>query len=113
VQLPTEQGYRDKKMNTPVRLREADGTVVTSGALLPDRAECENARANINSRQEAAPPTVLARLFIGRCCRSWRRGRRRTGRFDSTGDPDAPDLRDAFRTRVRILREGTKGELGS
>ena len=65
VQLPSEQGYGDRKMNTPVRLREADGTVVTSGVLCLDRVDAKTLRRYINSRKERATYLSWLGLFMG------------------------------------------------
>ena len=65
VQLPTEQGYRERRMNTPVRLREADGTVVTSGALCLDRVDAKTLRRYINSREQRSTYLSWLALFMG------------------------------------------------
>jgi hypothetical protein len=111
VQLPTEQGYRDKKMNTPVRLREADGTVVTSGALCLDRADAKTLRRYINSRQERASYLSWLALFMAALPILEAREAADRALIDRV-IRTRPDLSGTLPDAVRILREGTKGELG-
>ena len=111
VQLPTEQGYRDRRMNTPVRLREADGTVVTSGALCLDRADAKTLRRYINSRQERASYLSWLALFMAALPIVEAREAADRGLIDRLSRT-RPDLSGTLPDAVRILREGTKGELG-
>ena len=111
VQLPTEQGYGDRRMNTPVRLREADGTVVTSGALCLDRADAKTLRRYINSRQERASYLSWLALFMAALPIVEAReaaDQRMIDRVSRT----RPDLSEALPEAVRMTREATKGELG-
>lgn len=111
VQLPTEQGYRDRRMNTPVRLREADGKVVTSGALCLDRADAKTLRRYINSRQERASYLSWLALFMGALPIVEAREAADRGVIDRVSR-SRPDLSEALPEAVRMLREATKGELG-
>lgn len=111
VQLPTEQGYREKRMNTPVRLREADGTVVRSGALCLDRADAKTLRRYINSRQNRSSYLSWLALFMGALPIVEAREAADRGVIDRVSRT-RPDLSGALPDAVRILREATKGELG-
>lgn len=111
VQLPTEQGYRDKKMNTPVRLREANGTVVSSGALCLDWADAKTLRRYINSRQERASYLSWLALFMGALPIVEAREAADQFVIDRVSRT-RPDLSGALPEAVRLTREATKGELG-
>lgn len=111
VQLPTEQGYREKRMNTPVRLREADGTVVRSGALCLDRADAKTLRRYINSRQNRSSYLSWLALFMGALPIMEAREAADRVLIDRVRRT-RPDLSGALPDAVRILREATKGELG-
>jgi hypothetical protein len=111
VQLPTEQGYRDRRMNTPVRLREADGTVVNSGALCLDRADAKTLRRYINSRQERASYLSWLALFMAALPIVEARESADRGVVDRVSRA-RPDLLEALPGAVQMMREATKGELG-
>ena len=111
VQLPTEQGYRDRRMNTPVRLREADGTVVTSGALCLDRADAKTLRRYINSRQERSSYLSWLALFMAALPIVEAREAADRGVIDRVSRT-RPDLSEALPEAVRMTREATRGELG-
>jgi hypothetical protein len=111
VQLPTKQGYGDRKMNTPVRLREADGTVVTSGVLCLDRADAKTLYRYINSRQERASYLSWLALFMAALPIVEAREAADQVMIDRVGRT-RPDLWGTLPDAVRMTREANKGEIG-
>lgn len=111
VQLPTEQGYRERRMNTPVRLREADGTVVTSGALCLDRVDAKTLRRYINSREQRSTYLSWLALFMGALPIVEAREAADRGVIDRVSRLRS-DLSGALPEAVRMTREASRGELG-
>ena len=111
VQLPTEQGYRERRMNTPVRLREADGTVVRSGALCLDRADAKTLRRYINSREQRSTYLSWLALFMGALPIVEAREAADRGLIDRVSRL-RPDLSGTLPEAVRMTREASRGGVG-
>jgi len=111
VQLPTREVYGSRTMNTPLTVREADGTVLPEGVLCLDRADSVTLRRYINSRQERATYLRWLALFMGALPVLEARERVERDLADQLGRT-RPDLHGVLPEAIRLTREANKGQVG-